>query len=112
MNLSKAHRIKSLKRKDEITDILASGKKVRTRYGPIILKRIKDEKHIYFGILIKKTSGNAVKRNQIKRLIRRFIHQHASLLNLNNRIIFLYSYSGKIDFTSLEIEYLKAVKKT
>ena len=111
MNLSKTPKIKSLKQKDEITDILSSGKTIRTKYGPVFFKRIPDEKNNYIGILIKKKCGNSVKRNRIKRLIRRFIHHHSSLLDLNNRTIFLYSYIGKIDFASLETEYLKAVDK-
>ena len=111
MNLSKTPKIKSLKKRDEIKDILSSGRNIRTKYGPIFLKRKPNEKSIYIGILIKKKCGNAVKRNYIKRLIRRFIRLHSLLLNMNTRTIFLYSYVGKIDFTSLETEYLKAVKK-
>lgn len=110
MNLSKTPKIKSLKSRDEIKDLFSSAEKVRTQFGTIFLKRDSSDE-ILAGILIKKITGNAVQRNYSKRIIRHFIRVHAQELQTYNKIIFLYLFKGKINYSKLESGYLKALKK-
>ncbi len=111
MNLSKTHNIRSLKSKNEIKDLLANGQKVFTKYGLLFYKRHPETEYNAIGILIKKKCGNAVKRNYIKRIIRSFIREYAEELTVYNRMVFLYTYSGRITYSELKEQYLKALKK-
>lgn len=111
MILSKTPKITSLKNKSEIQDLLASGRKVYTKYGLIFLKKIPDTAENKIAILVRKKCGNAVKRNYIKRILRHFIRKHALVLNQNNRIAFLYLYSGPVEFKAIETMYLNALNR-
>ncbi len=111
MNLSKTHNIRSLKSKNEIKDLLASGEKVFTKFGLIFYKNEPATNYNAIGILIKKRCGNAVKRNHIKRMIRSFIREYAEELTTHNRMIFLYTYMGTISYSELKERYLKAIQK-
>ncbi len=111
MILSKTPNIYSLKNKKEIIDLLASGRKVYTKYGIIFLKNISEAEVTTVAILVKKKCGNAVKRNYIKRLLRHFIHEHALQLSKNSKIAFLYLYTGKAEYKKIETIYLNALNR-
>ncbi len=111
MILSKTPNISSLKNKKEIQDLLASGRKVYTKYGIIFLKNIPEAVNNKAAILVKKKCGNAVKRNYIKRVLRYFIREHARLLSNNNRIAFLYLYTGKAEYKKIETIYINALNR-
>lgn len=111
MILSKTPNIHSLKNKKEIRDLLVTGRKVYTKYGIIFLKNLPGTANKHIAILVKKKCGNAVKRNYIKRLLRRFIREHALLLTNNNRIAFLYLYTGKAEYKKIETVYLNALNR-
>ena len=64
-----------------------------------------------FGVLIKRSVGKAVHRNYCKRIVREFIRNNLPYFCPFNRIIFLYTYSGNVSFTSLSEEFLRSLKK-
>ncbi len=111
MILSKTPNIISLKNKKEIQDLLASGRKVYTKYGIIFLKNLPEATDKRIAILVKKKCGNAVKRNYIKRLLRYFIRKQALLISKNNRVAFLYLYNGKAEYKKIETVYLNALNR-
>ncbi len=111
MNLSKTHNIRSLKRKNEIKDLLTNGKKVFTKYGLIFYQDQSAAEYNAIAILIKKKCGNAVKRNYIKRIIRSFIREYANELTAYNRMVFLYTYLGTVNYSDIKEHYLKAISK-
>jgi ribonuclease P protein component len=111
MNISKQHNIISLGERKEITSILDSGKKIKTKFGLIFLKRVNKDSITKAAVLLKKSCGSAVKRNYIKRIIRHFIKDQITLFNGYNRVVFLYNYKKEINYNSLKNEYINALKK-
>ena len=92
MNISKTLNIVTLSNKDEIHHIIKEGQKVYTKFGLVFLYKENEKVFKKIGILIKKKSGNAVKRNYIKRIIRQFVRNEYNLLCHYSKIIFLYNY--------------------
>lgn len=111
MNISKALNIVSLTKKDEIRHILIKGQKIYTKFGLLFLYKNNNDILSKIGILIKKKSGNAVKRNYIKRIIRQFVCKEYNIISHYNIIIFLYNYKGKISYKDLRDNYIVNLKK-
>jgi ribonuclease P protein component len=111
MNISKTLNIVSISNKDEIRHILKMGQRVYTNFGLIFL--FKDEKKNLkkIGILVKKKSGSAVKRNYIKRIIRQFIRIEYNQIRHFHQILFLYNFQGKISYKELSANYKISLKK-
>ena len=111
MNLSKQPKIKSLKNRNEIKDLLANGRKVFNKYGIIFIKQDSSLKNNMSAVLIKKKCGNAVKRNYIKRIVRNFIREHSEQVGKYNRTLFLYLFKGSVNYEDMESVYLNALNK-
>jgi len=111
MNISKTHNIITLSDKDEINDIIKKGQKVYTKFGLLFLYKGDNELLKKVGILIKKRTGNAVKRNYIKRIIRQFVRNEYNFLYSYSKIIFLYNYQDKTSYDELRNIYINDLKK-
>ena len=111
MNISKTLRIITLSRKHEINSVINKGQKVYTKFGLLFLYRDNIEILNKIGILVKKQSGNAVRRNYIKRIIRQFVRNEYDFLSHYSKIIFLYNYQGKISYSELRNTYINNLKK-
>ncbi len=109
MNISKTHKISTIKQREEIKYVLENSRKIYTRLGIIFLQRSEKNDEMKIAILVKKSCGSAVKRNYIKRIIRHFTLDHYQYLKRFNRIIFLYNYRENIDYHKLENIFLKAI---
>lgn len=108
MNLSKTLKIESLSNPAEINLVLKKGKKLISRYGPIFLYRMPGDgqEKSKVAMLLKKSTGPAVKRNYIKRILRHFVREHVELFGNYNRIIFIYNNSKDMSYDLLVKEYL------
>ena len=111
MNISKTLNIVSLSKYDEIQRILIKGQRVHTKFGLLFLYNDNKDNISKIGILIKKKSGSAVKRNYIKRIMRQFIRNEFDLICQYNQIIFLYNYQGKISYKELRDTYINDLKR-
>lgn len=111
MNLSKALNIQSLQNKEEIKHLLKNGQKIYTKFGLIFLQNNPADEITKVGILMKRSSGCAVKRNYVKRVIRNFVRNNFTLFKGHNRIIFLYNFIGVISYNQLRDEYIYALSK-
>ncbi len=110
MNITRQHKITTISGRDEIKFILDNGKKKYTRLGLIFLYKEVDESEFQkAAILLKKNIGSAVKRNYVKRIIRHFLRDYITLFKNYNRVIFLYTYRGDIDYNSLKEIYVRAL---
>jgi ribonuclease P protein component len=110
MNLSVQHKILTLKKNADIEEVLSYGKKIHTKYGLFFLYNLRLEKKMSFAVLIKKKIGNAVWRNYCKRLVREYVRNRIMSFNKYKKIIFLYTYEGKINYSHLEKEFDKKLK--
>lgn len=104
MNLSKRHNIKSLKKNDEIKYVLNNGKKLYTKFGIIFLLNIKADQQRKAAVLLKKSTGNSVKRNYIKRILRQILTDYFLLFNSYNRVIIMYQSQRDVDYQSVKKE--------
>jgi len=106
MNISKLHKITSLRKREEIRFVFENGRKIKTKYGLIfVLKKI-EKNNKKAAILLKKNIGSAVKRNYVKRILRAIIRiNHENIFNNYNRVLFLFNYKGPINFSLIEKEY-------
>jgi ribonuclease P protein component len=111
MNISKTLNIVTLSNKDEIQHVLKKGQKVYTKFGLLFLYKNNDNILSKIGILVKKKSGNAVKRNYIKRIIRYFICKEYNNISHYSKIVFLYNYQGNIFYKNLRDTYISSIKK-
>jgi ribonuclease P protein component len=111
MNISKTLNIVTLSNKDEIHSIMKQGQKVYTKFGLIFLYQDYKINLQKIGILVKKKSGNALKRNYIKRIIRQFVRNEYNLLCHYTKIIFLYNYQDEISYHELRKPYSNDLKK-
>ena len=111
MNISKLLNISTLSHKNEINSVMKKGQKVYTKFGLLFLYNDNIKVLNKVGILVKKQSGNAVKRNYIKRILRQFVRNEHEFLRYYSKIIFLYNYSGKISYNELRNTYINDLKK-
>ena len=94
----------SIKSKKEIKQLLETGKKRYTRFGIFFLeKNEKPEKQI--AVLVKRSIGNAVKRNYFKRLVREYIRINLNKFSDYNKIIFVINKKIDVTFAQLIIEF-------
>jgi ribonuclease P protein component len=104
MNIHDQHKIISIKKNTEIKKILATGKRIQTKYGIFFIKQNKTDNKMNFAVLIKKSVGNAVWRNYCKRIVRAYIRNKINLFPQNSKCLFLYTYEDKINYQLLEEE--------
>lgn len=105
---SHAHpKIEVIKKNSEIKELLSQGKKVHTKYGIFFLGNNKNADHIRFAVLIKKSVGNAVNRNYCKRIVRVYIRNRIKKFFNNSKVIFVYTFKGKINYQNLKEEFDK-----
>jgi ribonuclease P protein component len=110
MNITRAHNIITITDKVEIHKVMFKGQKIYNKFGLIFLYK-NDKKALHkAGILVKKKSGCAVKRNYIKRIIRSFIRNEIRLVYKYNKIIFLYNYQGQVSYKELKMSYINSIK--
>ena len=84
-------KIVSLSRNEDFKSIL-SGKKISNKYLTIFFKKISDKDYKKLNISFitkKKTIGNAVKRNKIKRRLRNIMNDAAKKIDLNLKYCYL-----------------------
>jgi ribonuclease P protein component len=105
MNSSALPDIISIKNNSEIKDLFANARKVSTRYGSFFLSNDSKVNQISFAVLIKKNIGNAVKRNYCKRIVRAYFRSNIKLFANYGKVLFLYTYKGKVKFRDLVKEF-------
>lgn len=110
MNLSDPHKIVIIKKNTEIKKILATGKRIQTKYGIFFIQLNNTEDRMNFAVLIKKSVGNAVWRNYCKRIVRTYIRSKNNLFPKKCKCLFLYTYEDKINYHLLEEEFDKKLK--
>ena len=104
MSLYAPPKIKAIKSKKEIKQLLETGTKRYTRFGIFFLaKNEKTEKQI--AILVKKSIGIAVKRNYFKRLVREYIRNNLKRFSEYNKIIFVINKKIDVPFAQLKLEF-------
>jgi ribonuclease P protein component len=104
MSLYDLPNIISIKNKKEITQLLETGEKRDTRFGIFFLaKNEKPEKQI--AVLVKRSIGNAVKRNYFKRLVREYIRINLNKFSDYNKIIFVINKKIDVTFAQLKLEF-------
>ncbi|RMH66627.1 MAG: ribonuclease P protein component [Calditrichaeota bacterium] len=104
MNLSSQPKITSLKSKKEIARLFNKGIRKRFKYGVVILRNdpCLDRKA---GVFVKKHMGNAVYRNYLKRIVRHYIRENATLLSDYSRVLFLINKKNEhLNFHELCVE--------
>ena len=104
MNLSGLPEIRSLKSRKIIKNILDNGNKTYTRFGIFFLVKT-DSEFINFAVLVKKSIGNAVKRNYCKRIVREYVRRNKAKFKEYNQIIFLYNSGQNVSFSDLKKEF-------
>jgi ribonuclease P protein component len=92
-------------KKNEISEILETGKKFYTKYGLYFLTNISGDPNIHIAVLIKKSVGKAVERNYYKRIVKEYIRKNIDKFSLWNRIVFIYNYRGKVKFKDIMEEF-------
>jgi ribonuclease P protein component len=107
MNLRAHPKITTIKKNSEIKELLSSGKKVHTKYGVFFLKCKSNDNQFRFAVLIKKSVGNAVRRNYCKRIVRTYIRNRIHNFAENLNIIFVFNFEGKTQYNLLEEEFDK-----
>jgi len=110
MNLRDPHKIVIIKKNNDIKKILATGKRLQTKYGIFFIQKNESDNRINFAVLIKKSVGNAVWRNYCKRIVRAYIKSKINLFPQNSKCIFLYTYEDKVTYQLLEEELDKKLK--
>ena len=105
MNTSALPKIVSLKKKTEINELLSKAKKIHTRYGLFFLSKDSNSDQIGFAVLIKKSVGNAVRRNYYKRIVRSYFRNNLKRFAIYGNVLFLFNYKGKINFQDLKGEF-------
>ena len=95
-------KILALSKNEEFKSLL-SQKKISNKYVTIFFGKLanKDKRKINISFVTKKKIGNAVKRNKIKRRLRKIINDAVKKISLN----FSYSYLVIAKPTMLNIEY-------
>jgi ribonuclease P protein component len=107
MNISSRHKIFSIGNKDEIKEILANGKKISTRLGPVFLYNENTNNELRAGILLKKDAGIASIRNYIKRIFRECIRNRYREIKNYNRIILIYTVKRSLNYNEFCNEFCK-----
>jgi len=111
MNILTGHKITTIGKKDEISLVLQKGKKFKFKYGLIFLYNVNRSSEKKAAVLIKKSIGNAVRRNYIKRIVRSFFRKYYRLLDKFNRVIILINQKADITYQQLEKELMVVLKK-
>ena len=111
MSLSVPHKIESIKKNNDIKNLMLEGDKIFTKYGIFFLNRDIKNNTFEFAVLIKKSVGKAVWRNYCKRLVREYMRAHIQIFTRYNNILFIYNYKGKIVGIEI-ISFSKKVSKS
>ena len=111
MNILTGHNITTIRKKDEITLILQKGKKIKFKFGLIFLFNKRQSNDKKAAVLIKKTIGNAVRRNYTKRLVRSFFRNNYRIFEFYNRVIVLINNKADITYQLLEKEITDVLSK-
>jgi len=109
MNSSDPHKVKSIKKSNEIKELLNSGHKVYTKNGIFFLAK-SEEKNCSIAVLIKKSVGNAVRRNYCKRIVREYIKNRMVKSCEYNKILFLFTAKNIIKYNDLIKDFDKSFK--
>lgn len=100
-----------LKKTIEFQKIYKNNKKINTKYT--IIFHSKSQKEQKFGFVSSKKTGNSVKRNRNKRLMREFVRKNIHLFdNKTNYILVAKSILKDLDikYQDLEQDILKKLK--
>ncbi len=111
MNILTGRKITTIRKKDEINQILQRGKKSKFKFGLIFLYNVRQSTDKKAAVLIKKSIGNAVRRNYIKRIVRSYIRKYYQLLDDYNRVIVLINKKADITYQQLEKELTVVLRK-
>ncbi len=101
-------KISSLSKNEDFKSII-TGRKINNKYLTIFFKKLSDknDKKLNISFVVQKKTGNAVKRNKIKRRLRNIMNDAIKKIKLN----FQYSYLLIAKKNVLEDEY-ENIKKT
>lgn len=104
MSTSVQPRLKVIKKRNEIKEILQKGRRVKTNYGNFYLMR-GDQNIKRMAVLIKKQVGNAVQRNYCKRIVREYIRRSTGVFGSYHDIIFLYNFQGAVSYREIYADF-------
>lgn len=110
MNSPALPEIINIKKNAEIKELIATSKKIHTRYGLFFLSRESRSDQIGFAVLIKKSVGNAVRRNYYKRIVRSYFRNNLRRFTKYGNVLFLFNYQGTINFKDLTEEFNKRLR--
>ena len=107
--------MKTLKKEKEFSVIYNKGRKIHTNYTIVIYMENREKENKY-GFVASKKTGNAVKRNRIKRLLKQVVRNHQSEFSHKYNYIFIAKSHLKENIDSLkyndfEKDILKGIKK-
>jgi len=105
MNISALPNIVSIKKNAEIKELFANAEKIHTRYGLFFLSKESFSDQIGFAVLVKKSVGNAVRRNYYKRIVRSYFRNNLKLFVNYGKVLFLFNFEGKVNFQDLTKEF-------
>lgn len=100
---------KILKKSQEYSEIITTGKKYKNKYFSLYYK---ESKKTLFGITVPKKVGNAVIRNKIKRRIKNIITNNEKYIQSNyNYVIIIKEPSLELNYEELTNKLLELIKK-
>lgn len=100
---------KILKKSQEYSEIITTGKKYKNKYFSLYYK---ESKKTLFGITVPKKVGNAVIRNKIKRRIKNIITNNEKYIQSNyNYVIIIKEPSLELYYEELTNKLLELIKK-
>ncbi|VWL85085.1 ribonuclease P protein component [Oceanivirga miroungae] len=96
--------METLKKTSEFSFIYNKGEKVYTKYTIIFIKKTSEQK---FGFVTSKKTGNAVKRNRLRRIFRSVIRIDIDKFDKNHSYVIVAKKNCQDDFDILNYNILR-----
>lgn len=99
--------IRKIKKNKEFSSIYNKSKKVYTRYAIIFISENNSNNEPRFGFVASRKTGNAVRRNRIRRLFREFVRENKDKMRKSADYIFVGKSVLKDKIDTLKYEDIK-----
>lgn len=100
-----------IKKNKEFQNVFQNGKSFANRQFVVYVLKKDNQKHFRIGLSVSKRLGNAVKRNEIKRYIRRSIHElQDGLVEPNDYVIIARKPVATMDFFEVKKSLIHVLK--